>query len=129
MSRRLGTRMLESAVHELFDSRAESRIYLFLLRHEGALGEEVIRGTRLHPSTVRELLSRMYEARVVARRKLKTDSIGKNPYLYSAVPPLVLLRRRAKILERRLNLVAAYGSRQDPGVPCVRIWIQEEAAE
>lgn len=118
-------RSLEDAVLELFDSRAESRIYLFLLRHDGVLSEEVIRGTRLHPSTVRELLSSMYEARVVIRRKLRTESIGKNPYLYYAVSPLVLLRRRVRILERRLNLVAAVGAPQETKEPLVRIWIRE----
>jgi transcription initiation factor IIE alpha subunit len=128
MSSRVGVRALETAVLELFDSRAESRVYLFLLRHDGVLSEEVIRGTRLHPSTVRELLSSMYEARVVSRRKLRTESIGKNPYLYYAVSPLVLLRRRVKTLERRLNLVAAVASPQDAGEPVVRISIREDAA-
>lgn len=126
MSRRVGTRLLEGAVQDLFDSRAEARIYLFLLRHEGALGEEVIRGTRLHPRTVRELLSRMFAHQVIVRRKLKTDSIGKNPYLYFAVSPVVLLRRRAKTLEQRLNLIASYGSRQETAH--VRIWVREEAS-
>jgi transcription initiation factor IIE alpha subunit len=52
---------IETAVHELLDSRAESRIYIYLLRKNGAFSEEIIRGTKLHPSTVRELLSKMYE--------------------------------------------------------------------
>ena len=128
MSSLVGARSLETAVLELFDSRAESRVYLFLLRHDGVLSEEVVRGTRLHPSTVRELLSSMYDARVISRRKLRTESIGKNPYLYYAVSPLVLLRRRVRTLERRLNLVAAVASPQDAGEPIVRIWIRGEDA-
>jgi transcription initiation factor IIE alpha subunit len=128
MSSRAGVRTLETAVLELFDSRAESRVYLFLLRHDGVLSDEVVRGTRLHPSTVRELLSAMYDARVISRRKLRTESIGKNPYLYYAVSPLVLLRRRVKTLERRLNLVASVASPQNGDEPMVRIWIRGEDA-
>lgn len=99
-------RNIETAVHELLDSRAESRIYIFLLRKNGARSEEIIRGTQLHPSTVRELLSKMYDNKIIFREKIKTDSIGKNPYLYGAVSPIVLLQRRVKIIESRLNKIA-----------------------
>ena len=128
MSPRHGNRSLEAAVHELFDSQAESRVYLFLLRHDGVLSDEVIRGTRLHPSTVRELLAQMHSRHLISRKKLKTESIGKNPYLYYAVSPLVLVRRRAKTLERRLNALTAFASDQDTGVHRVRIWIHREDA-
>ena len=97
---------IETAVSELLDSRAESRIYVYLLRKNRARSDEIIRGTRLHPSTVRELLSKMYENKIIFRQKIKTDHIGKNPYLYSAVSPLLLLQRRVKIIESRLNMVA-----------------------
>jgi predicted DNA-binding transcriptional regulator len=98
---------IETAVHELLDSRAESRIYIYLLRKNGAFSEEIIRGTKLHPSTVRELLSKMYENKIVFRKKIKTDGIGKNPYFYAAVSPIVLLQRRVKIIESRLNKIAS----------------------
>jgi predicted DNA-binding transcriptional regulator len=97
---------IETAVHELLDSRAESRIYIYLLRKNRARSEEIIRGTKLHPSTVRELLSKMYDNKIILREKIKTDSIGKNPYLYGAVSPIILLQRRAKIIESRLNKIA-----------------------
>ena len=97
---------IETAVQELLDSRAESRIYIYLLRKNRARSEEIIRGTKLHPSTVRELLSKMYDNKIIVREKLKTDTIGKNPYLYGAVSPIVLLQRRVKIIESRLNKIA-----------------------
>jgi predicted transcriptional regulator len=97
---------IENAVHELLDSRAESRIYIYLLRKNQARSEDIIRGTKLHPSTVRELLSKMYENKIIFREKMKTDRIGKNPYLYSAVSPILLLQRRVKIIESRLNAIA-----------------------
>jgi predicted DNA-binding transcriptional regulator len=97
---------IETAVHELLDSRAESRIYVYLLRKNRARSDEIIRGTKLHPSTVRELLSKMYDNKIIFREKIKTDRIGKNPYLYGAVSPIQLLQRRVKIIESRLNTIA-----------------------
>jgi predicted transcriptional regulator len=97
---------IETAVHELLDSRAESRIYVYLLRKNGARSDDIINGTKLHPSTVRELLSKMYTQKVIYRQKIKTETIGKNPYLYGAVSPIILLQRRVKIIESRLNKIA-----------------------
>ena len=101
-----GDKHIETAVHELLDSRAESRIYVYLLRTNGARSDDIIRGTKLHPSTVRELLSTMYTRKIIFRKKIRTDTIGKNPYLYQAVSPLILLQRRVKIIEMRLNKIA-----------------------
>jgi predicted DNA-binding transcriptional regulator len=97
---------IETAVHELLDSRAESRIYVYLLRKNRARSDAIIRGTKLHPSTVRELLSKMYDNKIIYREKIKTETIGKNPYLYGAVSPIILLQRRVKIIESRLNKIA-----------------------
>jgi predicted transcriptional regulator len=97
---------IETAVHELLDSRAESRIYVYLLRKNGARSDDIIHGTKLHPSTVRELLSKMHTQKVIYRQKIKTETIGKNPYLYGAVSPIILLQRRVKIIESRLNKIA-----------------------
>lgn len=113
---------IETAVHELLDSRAESRIYVYLLRKNKARSEEIIRGTRLHPSTVRELLSKMHDNKIIFREKLKTEGIGKNPYLYGAVSPLVLLQRRVKIIESRLNKIANLTNKTN-GSKCVQITI------
>ena len=99
-------RKTERAVHELLRSRSESKIYLYLLRKSGARSEDIIKGTKLHPSTVRELLSKMYDQKLVFRKKLKNDNIGKNPFLYYATPPLALIQKKTKELEDRLNKLA-----------------------
>ena len=99
-------RKTERAVHELLRSRSESKIYLYLLRKNGARSEDIIKGTKLHPSTVRELLSKMYDQKLVFRKKLKNDNIGKNPFLYYATPPLALIQKKTKELEDRLNKLA-----------------------
>ena len=128
-SRRTSDRPIETAFHELLDSRAESRIYVFLLRHKEARSDDIIRGTSLHPSTVRELLSKMYTRKIILRKKIRTESIGKNPYLYQAVSPVVLLQRRVKILEMRLNRIAQLARLPDEATSTVQITIDRKEAD
>ncbi len=97
---------LEDAVQDLLKSRARSRIYVYLLKKNGARTEQIIKGTKLHPSTVRETLSKMYDQKLIYRKKIKNQSIGKNPYLYYPISPISLLKKRAYILEDSLNKIA-----------------------
>ena len=115
----------ERAVLELLKSQAEAKIYLFLLRKNGARSEQIIKGTKLHPSTVRELLSKMFSRKLIFREKLKNDSIGKNPYIYRATPPIILLQRRAKELEEIFNKLANLTHRTDGNNHQVKISIRE----
>jgi len=103
---------IEKAVRDILKSRARSRIYVYLLRKNGAKTEQIINGTKLHPSTVRETLSKMYGQQLIFRRKIKNDSIGKNPYIYYPIPPIELLKRYASEIEDRLNKLASLASRE-----------------
>ena len=119
---------IEKAVNDILKSRARSRIYIYLLRKNGARSEEIIKGTRLHPSTVRETLSKMYELRLIYRKKLKNDSIGKNPFIYYPISPIELLKRHANEIEDRLNKLASLATRQKiKNYRPVRIKIQERS--
>jgi predicted DNA-binding transcriptional regulator len=97
---------IEKTIHDILKSRAISRIYLYLLRKNGAKTEEIIRGTKLHPSTVRETLSKMYSQKLVYRIKIKNESIGKNPFIYYPLPPIELIKRYSQEIENRLNKLA-----------------------
>jgi predicted DNA-binding transcriptional regulator len=119
---------IEIAVNELLDSRAESRIYVYLLRKNGARSDEIIRGTKLHPSTVRELLSKMYGNKIIHREKIRTETIGKNPYVYGAVSPVILLKRRVKIIETRLNRIANLTGKTN-GSKYVQITIDQQGGK
>jgi predicted DNA-binding transcriptional regulator len=96
----------ETAIRDILQSKAKTRIYIFLFRKNGARSEDIIKGTHLHPSTVRELLVQMHEQKLIVREKLKNDSIGKNPYFYRAIPPIKLLQRYAQEIEDKLNRIA-----------------------
>jgi predicted transcriptional regulator len=104
---------LEPTIREILKSRAQSRIYIYLLRKNGAKTEEIIRGTKLHPSTVRETLSKMNSDKLIIRKKQKNDSIGKNPYLYYPLPPIQLVRKYANEIEDRLNKLATFSNQKN----------------
>jgi predicted transcriptional regulator len=97
------TKGLELVVQDILRSQAQSRIYLFLLRKDGAKTDDIIKGTLLHPSTVRETLAKMHTKKIVFRKKQKNDNIGKNPYVYIPLPPVKLLKRYTLDLEKKLN--------------------------
>jgi predicted DNA-binding transcriptional regulator len=97
---------IEKTIHDILKSRAISRIYLYLLRKNGAKTEEIIRGTKFHPSTVRETLSKMYSQKLIYRIKIKNESIGKNPFIYYPLPPIELIKRYSQEIENRLNKLA-----------------------
>ena len=115
----------ERAVRDILKSKAEARIYIYLLRKNGAISEDIIKGTKLHPSTVRELLSKMYDKKLIFREKLKNDSIGKNPYLYRAVSPIILLQKYTQEMEGRLNKLVNLTGKSDQNSKYVRIKIYE----
>ena len=105
---------LEAAIRDILKSQAQSRIYLYLLRKNAAKTEDIVKGTHLHPSTVRETLAKMHSEKLIFRKKLKNDNIGKNPFLYYPLPPLDLLRRYAAEIEERLNNIAALAVQKKP---------------
>ena len=98
---------IEKAVNDILKSRARSRIYVYLLRKNGARTEQIIKGTKLHPSTVREILSKMHDQNLIYRKKIKNDSIGKNPYIYYPISPIKLLKKHVREVEDRLNKIAS----------------------
>jgi len=98
---------IEKTLHDILKTTAKSRIYVYLIRKNGAKTEQIIKGTKLHPSTVRETLSEMYNQKLIFREKIKNDSIGKNPFIYYPIPPIKLLKRYANEIEERLNKLAS----------------------
>lgn len=97
---------IEKTVYDILKTTAKTRIYIFLIRKNGAKTEQIIKGTKLHPSTVRETLSAMYNQKLIFREKIKNDKIGKHPYIYFPISPLELLKRHANEIEERLNKLA-----------------------
>jgi len=118
---------IERSVRDILKSRARSRIYIYLLKNYGAKTEDIIKGTKLHPSTVRETLSKMFEQNQIYRRKKVNEKIGKNPYLYYPIPPIELLKRYTKEIEEKLNKIANLSFSDDENKKSVKIKIIEKA--
>jgi predicted DNA-binding transcriptional regulator len=97
---------IEKTVYDILKTTAKSRIYIYLIRKNGAKTEQIIKGTKLHPSTVRETLSAMYNQKLIFREKVINDHIGKNPYIYYPISPIQLLKKHAVEMEDRLNKLA-----------------------
>ena len=117
-AKKLREKGIEQIVQDILRSRARSRIYIYLLRKNGARTEQIIKGTHLHPSTVRETLSQMYDQKLIFRKKIKNDSIGKNPYMYYPIPPIELLKRHTQEIEDRLNNLANLALSKDKTKRC-----------
>jgi len=118
---------IEHAVRDILKSKSKSRIYTFLLKKNGAKTEEIIKGTKLHPSTVRETLSKMHTQKLIIRKKIKNESIGKNPYKYYAISPIELLKRYSDEIEDRLNKLVRFASSKKKNKNHVKIKIYEGA--
>ena len=54
----------------------------------------------------------MYNQKLIYRKKIKNECIGKNPYIYHPIPPIELLKRYAGEIEDRLNKLASLASRE-----------------
>jgi len=118
---------IEKAVLEILKSRARSRIYIYLLSRDGAKTDEIIKGTHLHPSTVRETLSKMYDQDIIYRKKEKNDCIGKNPYVFYSIPPVKLIKKYANEIEDRLNKIASLAISKQKNKRLIKIKIRESA--
>jgi predicted DNA-binding transcriptional regulator len=122
---------IEKAAQDMLTSPARSRVYVYLLRNNGSTTRDIINGTRLHPSTVRELLSKMFNERQIYRKKIKRGNIGKNPFLYYPVSPIDLLKKHAREIEDRLNKIASLALSRGKinDTRTVKIEIEEQAGK
>ncbi|MGF3553943.1 MAG: TrmB family transcriptional regulator [Thermoplasmatota archaeon] len=94
---------LEKTIYNILKTKAKSLIYIYLIKKNGAKTQQIIKGTKLHPSTVRETLSAMYAQKLIFREKIKNNNIGKNPFIYFPVSPVELLKRHADEIQENLN--------------------------
>ena len=97
---------LEKILAGVLESETASKIYLTVYRKGGLKSKDIARLTKLHPSTVRNCLYELCKQKVLHRKKNKEAKVGKNPYVYFAAPPDVLIKRYIKRLESELDQLA-----------------------
>jgi predicted transcriptional regulator len=82
---------------------AKAKAYIYLVKKGKATAEDVAEGAGLYPTTSREVLNSMAESGIVKREKLNTDGAGRKPFLYTAIPPSELLKKRVTDIEQTLS--------------------------
>ena len=85
------------------DTESKSKIYLYLRKHRKSTSREIAKGANLYPSSTREALIEMTKTGITRREKLEKEGAGKNPYVYEAIAPTELLKKRVDKIENRLN--------------------------
>ena len=63
--------------------------------------------------------------KIIFIKKIKNDSIGKNPYIYYSIPPVKLLKKYANEVEEKLNKIANLAFSKKTNYRPVRIRIKE----
>ncbi|MEE8359046.1 MAG: helix-turn-helix domain-containing protein [Candidatus Hydrothermarchaeales archaeon] len=112
------------------DTESKAKIYLYLRKNGKSTSREIAKGANLYPSSAREALIEMTKTGITKREKLKKEGVGKNPYIYEAISPIELTKKKIDKIEKRLNKlinIDTYlkGDKEvkPPGVP-VRIRIE-----
>lgn len=82
---------------------AKAKAYIYLVRKGEATAEEVAEGAGLYPTTAREVLNSLSDARIVKREKMNTNGAGRKPFMYTAIPPSELLKKRVHDVEQTLS--------------------------
>lgn len=82
---------------------AKAKAYVYLVRKGEATAEEVAEGAGLYPTTAREVLNSLSDARIVKREKMNTNGAGRKPFMYTAIPPSELLKKRVHDVEQTLS--------------------------
>jgi len=85
------------------DSEAKSKIYLYLRKKGPSTSQDISKGANLYSSSTREALAEMTKKGTVTREKLETEGIGKKPYIYEAIPPGELIKKKIGGIESKLN--------------------------
>jgi len=97
---------VEKIFLEILETKARAKIYMFLLRNNGAMAKQITDETGLHPSTVRETLLKMCNQNLINRKKIKNNKTGKKPYGYYPISIVELVERYLGEVKEKLNYLS-----------------------
>ena len=98
-----GDEKVLKALQWLNIGEAKAKAYIYLVRKGEATAEAVAEGAGLYPTTARDVLNRLSDAGIVKREKLDTEGAGRKPFVYRAIPPSELLKKRVYDIEQTLS--------------------------
>ena len=124
----------ESIIQILKDlkmTETQAKIYVYLCKVGKATAEQIAEGTGIYPTAVREALIEMYNAGFIKREKKGGFGFGRRPYIYSAVPPVELVKKLASELQQKLSklLMLQFPEKMELKPPLLPVKITIESIE
>lgn len=96
---------LVNVLEDFWFTEIRAKIYLFLRKAGASTAEEIVKGTGLYITSVREALAQMSRAGVVKRSKMAKSGAGKPPYIYEAIPPRDLIEVMSGTIQDKLSKI------------------------
>jgi predicted DNA-binding transcriptional regulator len=97
---------LVDILEDFWFTEIKAKIYLYLRKAGKSKAEDIVKGTGLYITSVREALAEMYESGVVRRDKVeKSGTAGKPPYVYEAIQPGELIEKMSSDIQEKLNKI------------------------
>ena len=112
-------------------TETQAKIYVYLCKVGKATAEQIAEGTNIYPTAVREALIEMYNAGFIKREKKSGFGFGRRPYIYSAVPPIELVKKFAGELQQKLSklLMLQFPEKMELKSPLLPVKITIESIE
>ncbi|MEM3086899.1 MAG: helix-turn-helix domain-containing protein [Halobacteria archaeon] len=96
---------LVDVLEDFWFTEIKAKIYIYLRKAGKSTAEDIVKGTNLYITSVREALAEMTRAGVVKRSKLPKSGAGKPPYVYEAIPPRDLIETMAAPIQEKLSQI------------------------
>jgi len=96
---------LVDVLEDFWFTEIKAKIYIYLRKAGKSTAEDVVKGTSLYITSVREALAEMTRSNVVKRTKLPKSGAGKPPYVYEAISPRELIEAMAGTIQDKLNQI------------------------
>lgn len=96
---------LVDVLEDFWFTEIKAKIYIYLRKAGKSTAEDIVKGTGLYITSVREALAEMTRSNVVKRTKLPKSGAGKPPYVYEAISPRDLIETMAGTVQDKLNQI------------------------
>jgi len=97
---------LVNVLEDFWFTEIKAKIYLYLRKAGKSRAEDIVKGTGLYITSVREALAEMHESGILRREKVgKSGTAGKPPYVYEAISPKELIEKMSSDIQEKLSKI------------------------
>ncbi|MBI4362633.1 MAG: transcriptional regulator [Euryarchaeota archaeon] len=94
---------LVNVLEDFWFTEIKAKIYIYLRKAGKSTAEDIVNGTGLYITSVREALADMHKTGVVKREKVAKKGAGKPPYTYEAIAPRDLIEKMSEDIQEKLS--------------------------